>query len=106
MRRVGHEQLCNSSQLIPTSNFKGFDFHSGFARFDGANGKELRAGSRVTYCKECIATPYPIMNGLQLASKRIAQCRLEIYQYKAEECVDSSFIAELDKSGLVKKLYG
>jgi len=36
----------------------------------------------------------------------VALRRTENYQHKAEEFVDPSFVAELDKSGFIKKLYG
>jgi hypothetical protein len=35
----------------------------------------------------------------------VAQTRPEIRNRKPEEFVDASFIAELDKSGFIKKLY-
>jgi NitT/TauT family transport system substrate-binding protein len=70
------------------------------------NDRDLLEGSYDIYNKDFIATPYPIVSGLQLAYEQVAQRRPEIHQHKPEEFVDPSFIAELDKSGFIKKLYG
>ncbi len=70
------------------------------------NDRDLLEGSYEIYSKDFIPTPYPIVSGLQLAYEQVAQRRPEIYQHKADEFVDPSFIAELDKSGFIKKLYG
>ncbi len=58
------------------------------------------------YKDDFIATPYPITQGLETTYEYVAQRRPEIYSHKAEEFTDPSFIAELDKSGFIKKLYG
>ena len=70
------------------------------------NDRDLLEGSYEIYSKDFIPTPYPIVSGLQLAYEQVAQRRPEIHQHKADEFVDPSFIAELDKSGFIKKLYG
>ena len=67
--------------------------------------RDLLEGSYEIYSKDFIPTPYPIVSGLQLAYEQVAQRRPEINQHKPEEFVDPSFIAELDKSGFIKKLY-
>ncbi len=69
------------------------------------NDRELLEGSYDIYSKDFIAAPYPIVSGLQLAYEQVAQRRPDIYQHKAEEFVDPSFVSELDKSGFIKKLY-
>jgi hypothetical protein len=45
------------------------------------------------------------MKGLEATYDYVAQTRPEIRNRKAEEFVDPSFVAELDKSGFIKKLY-
>ncbi len=76
------------------------------AKYLRTNDRELLEGSYDIYSKDFIATPYPIVSGLQLAYDQVAQRRPEINQHKPEEFVDPSFIADLDKSGFIKKLYG
>jgi hypothetical protein len=49
--------------------------------------------------------PCPIMKGLEATYDYVAQTRPEIRGRKPEEFMDPSFIAELDKSGFIKKLY-
>ncbi len=67
--------------------------------------RELLEGSYDIYSKDFISTPYPIVTGLKLAYEHVAQRRPEIHNHKPEEFVDPSFVAELDKSGFIKKLY-
>ncbi len=43
--------------------------------------------------------------GLEATYDYVAQTRPEIRNKKPEEFMDPSFIAELDKSGFIKKLY-
>jgi len=76
------------------------------AKYLRTNDRELLEGSYEIYSRDFIATPYPIVSGLQLAYEQVAQRRPEIYQHKPEEFADPSFIGELDKSGFIKKLYG
>ncbi len=76
------------------------------AKYLRTNDKELLEGSYEIYKDDFIATPYPIIQGLQTTYEYVAQRRPEIYNHKAEEFTDPSFIAELDKSGFIKKLYG
>ena len=51
------------------------------------------------------SVPYPIMKGLEATYDYVAQTRPEIRKRKPEEFMDPSFIAELEKSGFIKKLY-
>jgi NitT/TauT family transport system substrate-binding protein len=76
------------------------------AKYLKNNDKEILDGSYEIYKDDFLATPYPITQGLQATYEYVAQRRPEIYNHKPEEFTDPSFIAELDKSGFIKKLYG
>lgn len=76
------------------------------AKYLRTNDRELLEGSYEIYKEDFVAVPYPITQGLQATYDYVAQRRPEIYQHKAEDFVDPSFITELDKSGFFKKLYG
>jgi ABC-type nitrate/sulfonate/bicarbonate transport system substrate-binding protein len=76
------------------------------AKYLRTNDKELLEGSYEIYKDDFIATPYPITQGLQTTYEYVAQRRPEVFNHKAEEFTDPSFIAEMDKSGFIKKLYG
>ena len=76
------------------------------AKYLRTDDRELLEGSYDIYSKDFIATPYPIVTGLKLAYEQVGQRRPEINNHKPEEFADPSFIAELDKSGFIKKLYG
>ena len=76
------------------------------AKYLRTDDRELLEGSYDIYSRDFIPTPYPIVTGLKLAYEQVAQRRPEIYNHKPEEFVDPSFVAELDKSGFIKKLYG
>jgi NitT/TauT family transport system substrate-binding protein len=69
------------------------------------NDRETLENSYETYKQDFISVPYPITKGLEATYDYVAQTRPEIRNRKPEEFVDSSFIAELDKSGFIKKLY-
>jgi ABC-type nitrate/sulfonate/bicarbonate transport system substrate-binding protein len=66
---------------------------------------EFLEGSYNMFKQDFIAAPYPITKGLEPTFDYVAQTRPEIRNHKPEEFVDASFIAELDKSGFIKKLY-
>jgi ABC-type nitrate/sulfonate/bicarbonate transport system substrate-binding protein len=66
---------------------------------------EFLEGSYNMFKQDFIAAPYPITKGLEPTFDYVAQTRPEIRDHKPEEFVDASFIAELDKSGFIKKLY-
>jgi NitT/TauT family transport system substrate-binding protein len=70
------------------------------------NDQELLEGSYEIFSKDFISVPYPIMHGLEATYDYVAQSRPEIRNRKPEEFMDPSLIAELDKSGFIKKLYG
>jgi hypothetical protein len=48
--------------------------------------------------------PYPITQGLQPTYEYVAAQRPEVWNHKPEAFMDSSFIAELEKSGFIKSL--
>jgi len=76
------------------------------AKYLRTNDKDLLEGSYDIYKDDFIATPYPITQGLQTTYEYVAQRRPEIYNHKPEDFTDPSFVAELDKSGFIKRLYG
>ena len=49
--------------------------------------------------------PYPITKDLDAIYEIAAYRRADIRSHKPEEFVDTSFVAELEKSGFIKKLY-
>jgi NitT/TauT family transport system substrate-binding protein len=67
--------------------------------------QELLEGSYAIFKEDFISTPYPIMKGLEATYDYVAQSRPEIRGKKPEEFMDPSLVAELDKSGFIKKLY-
>ncbi|MGH7930942.1 MAG: hypothetical protein ACREQV_24485, partial [Candidatus Binatia bacterium] len=69
------------------------------------NDQELLEGSYEIFKQDFISVPYPIMKGLEATYEYVATRRPEIRGRKPEEFMDSSLIAELDKSGFIKKLY-
>jgi hypothetical protein len=69
------------------------------------NDRETLENSYDTYKQDFIPVPYPIMKGLEATYEYVAATRPEIRGRKPEEFMDPSFIAELDKSGYIKKLY-
>jgi NitT/TauT family transport system substrate-binding protein len=69
------------------------------------NDRETLEASYETYKQDFISVPYPIMKGLEATYDYVAQTRPEIRTKKPEDFMDPTFIAELDKSGFIKKLY-
>jgi NitT/TauT family transport system substrate-binding protein len=69
------------------------------------NDRETLENSYETYRQDFISAPYPITKGLEATYDYVAQTRPEIRNRKPEEFMDPSFIAELEKSGFIKKLY-
>ncbi len=66
---------------------------------------EYLEGAYAIFRQDFIAAPYPITKGLEAIYEIVAFRRPEIRGHKPEEFVDTSFVAELDKSGFIKKLY-
>jgi len=75
------------------------------AKYLRNNDKDLLEGSYEIYRQDFISTPYPIMQGLQATYDYVAATKPEIKNHKPEEFMDPSFIAELEKSGFIKRLY-
>jgi NitT/TauT family transport system substrate-binding protein len=69
------------------------------------NDRDLLEGSYEIFRQDFISVPYPIMKGLEATYDYVATTKPEVRGHKPEEFMDPSFIAELDKSGFIKKLY-
>jgi NitT/TauT family transport system substrate-binding protein len=69
------------------------------------NDREYLEGAYAIFKQDFIPAPYPITKGLEAIYEMVAYRRPDIYKHKPEEFVDTSFVAELDKSGFIKKLY-
>jgi NitT/TauT family transport system substrate-binding protein len=69
------------------------------------NDRELLEGSYDIYKQDFISVPYPIMTGLEATYDYVAVTKPEIRNHRPEEFMDPSFIAELDKSGFIRRLY-
>jgi NitT/TauT family transport system substrate-binding protein len=69
------------------------------------NDRDTLENSYETFKQDFISVPYPITKGLEATYDYVAQSRPEIRNRKPEEFVDPSFIAELEKSGFIRKLY-
>jgi NitT/TauT family transport system substrate-binding protein len=67
---------------------------------------DLVAESYDIYAKAFIPTPYPNLAGMKISYEYVAATRPDVWKHKPEEFADSSFVAELDKSGFIKSLYG
>jgi NitT/TauT family transport system substrate-binding protein len=75
------------------------------AKYLRNNDPEYLEGAYVIFKEDFIEAPYPITKGLEAIYEMVAYRRPEIYKHKPEEFVDASFVAELDKSGFIRKLY-
>ena len=75
------------------------------AKYLRTNDPEYLEGAYMIYKEDFISVPYPITKGLDAIYEIVAHRRADIRGHKAEEFVDTSFIAELEKSGFIKKLY-
>jgi NitT/TauT family transport system substrate-binding protein len=75
------------------------------AKYLRTNDPEYLEGAYTIFKQDFIATPYPITKGLEAIYDIVAFRRPEIRSHSPEEFVDTSFVAELDKSGFIKKLY-
>jgi NitT/TauT family transport system substrate-binding protein len=69
------------------------------------NDRELLEGSYEIFRDFFISVPYPIMKGLEATYDYVATTKPEIRNRRPEEFMDPSFIAEMDKSGFIKRLY-
>jgi NitT/TauT family transport system substrate-binding protein len=75
------------------------------AKYLRTTDPEYLEGAYTIFKQDFIAAPYPITKGLEAIYDIVAFRRPEIRNHKPEEFVDTSFVAELDKSGFIKKLY-
>src|SRR5687767_3959294 len=75
------------------------------AKYFRTSDPEYLEGAYGIFKEDFIAAPYPITKGLDAIYEIAAARRPEIRNHKPEEFVDTSFVAELDKSGFIKKLY-
>ena len=75
------------------------------AKYLRTNDPEYLEGAYVIHKQDFISAPYPITKGLEAIYEIVAHRRADIRGRSAEEFVDTSFVAELDKSGFIKKLY-
>ena len=66
---------------------------------------EFLEGSYAIFKQDFRSVPSPITTGLEATFDYVAQTRPDIRSHKPEEFVDASFVAELEKSGFIKKLY-
>ena len=76
------------------------------AKYFRTSDREYLEGAYAIFKEDFIAAPYPITKGLDAIYEIAAARRPEIRNHKPEEFVDASFVAELDKSGFIKRLYG
>lgn len=67
--------------------------------------EELLNESYGIFSKAFIPAPYPNLPGMKTSYEYVAATRPEVWKHKPEEFADSSFVAELDKSGFIKSLY-
>lgn len=67
--------------------------------------EELVNESYEIFSKAFIPVPYPNVQGMKTSYEYVAMTRPDVWSHKPEEFTDSSFVAELDKSGFIKKLY-
>ena len=75
------------------------------AKYFRTNDPEYLEGAYAIFKQDFISAPYPITKGLDAIYEIAAARRPEIRSHKPEEFVDISFVAELDKSGFIKKLH-
>ena len=66
---------------------------------------ELVSESYDIFSKMFLPTPYPNHPGMKISYEYVAMTRNDIWNHKPEEFTDPSFVAELDKSGFIKRLY-
>jgi NitT/TauT family transport system substrate-binding protein len=67
--------------------------------------EELLNESYGIFSQAFIAAPYPNLPGMKTSYEYVATTRPDVWKHKPEEFADSSFVAELDKSGFIKSLY-
>jgi NitT/TauT family transport system substrate-binding protein len=75
------------------------------AKYFRTSDAEYLEGAYAIFKEDFIAAPYPITKGLDAIYEIAAARRPDIRNHKPEEFVDASFVAEMEKSGFIKKLY-
>jgi ABC-type nitrate/sulfonate/bicarbonate transport system substrate-binding protein len=111
-RKIIREDRDTVMRLV-RSHVEGIAFHKQnkefalkvLTKYVRTTDAEFLEGSYSMFKQDFIAAPYPITKGLEPTFDYVAQTRPDIRNHKPEEFVDASFIAELDKSGFIKKLY-
>jgi len=76
------------------------------AKYLKISDRKLLEESYDLYAPDFIPAPYPNTEEMKTSFEYVALTKPEVMKHKPEEFVDSSFVAELDKSGFIKKLYG
>jgi NitT/TauT family transport system substrate-binding protein len=112
-RRKTIREDRDSVMRLVRSHVEGIAFHKHnkefalkvLTKYVRTTDAEFLEGSYNMFKQDFIAAPYPITKGLEPTYDYVAQTRPDIRNHKPEEFVDASFIAELDKSGFIKKLY-
>lgn len=66
---------------------------------------ELAGESYELFAKLRLAAPYPNVKGMKTSFEYVSFTRPEVWNHKPEEFTDASVVAELEKSGFIKKLY-
>ena len=93
-----------SKALLFTNRNKEFSLKV-LTKYVRTTDPEFLEGSYNMFKQDFLAAPYPITKGLEATYDYVAQTRPEIRNRKPDDFVDPSFIAELDKSGFIKRLY-
>jgi NitT/TauT family transport system substrate-binding protein len=75
------------------------------AKYLRTNDPEYLEGAYTIFRQDFLAAPYPITKGLEAIYDIVAFRRPEIRSHSPEEFVDTSFVAELDNGGFIKRLY-
>jgi hypothetical protein len=70
------------------------------------NDQEILDKSYEQYKPVFESIPYPERKGIVFALERLAETASETARLKAEDFTDGSIIAELEKEGFFKNLYG
>ncbi|MGH7816748.1 MAG: ABC transporter substrate-binding protein [Candidatus Binatia bacterium] len=68
--------------------------------------EDLLNESYEIFSKAFIPAPYPNLPGMKTSYEYVAATRPDVWNHKPEEFADSSFVAELEKNGFIKSLYG
>lgn len=76
------------------------------AKYLKISDRKLLEESYELYAPQFLPAPYPNVEGMKTSFDYVAQKKPQVWKHKAEEFVDPSFIAELDRSGFIRKLYG